>query len=196
MGNQIKHNYPDKPLPNNSILRQMFKEEFPLCIDNNIKILEYMNSKFLYEERNNIPIQIDRKRENCFAVKEKTTTSFIYGDNGGGKPGYCELSLEPYPTTKTILVTNDFQESTKWKISTERLKGFDNYSIEKEAIMYFQYIAQSIVEFCDRFKIIETHFRILDINYNIIDTSPSKYEYAMSAEMFKLFSESKFSKIE
>lgn len=196
MGNIITRNYPDKPLPNNSMLRQIFKEEFPLSVDDNIRIVEYRNIKFIHEEKNNIPIQIDRKRENCFSVKEKITTSFIYGDKGGGKPGYCELSLEPYPNTNKILVTNDFQESTKWKMSTERLKEFDNYHIEIEAIMYFQYIAQSIVDFCDRFKIIETHFRILDVNYNIIDTSPTKYKYAMSAEMFKLFSESRFSKIE
>lgn len=196
MGNQITHNYPDKPLPNDIALLQKFKIEFPLCADSKIKVLEYMNSKFIYEELDTIPIQIDRSRENCYKVKEKIITSYIYGDKGGGKPGYCELSLEPYSSTNKIFVTNEFQESSQWKKSTDRLRGSENYDIKKEAIMYFQYIAKSIVEFCDRFKIIETHFRILDLNYHIIDTSPTKYKYAMSAEMFRLFNQKTFSKID
>jgi len=188
--------YPNSSeLPSNDRLIEEYKMEYPFTQVENIKVYTYQNNTYVYAEIDSKPIQIDRHRLNCFFAKEEFEIEFTPRDKGARDAGYCKIIVEPTNTNNAVVIEKEFSKGEKYlesisryKITQERLNGLE--------LLYSQYIAQSILNFCDNYNIIETKFTIVDLIHDVIDTSPMKYGIFVKSYLRKAFREHKFRKVD
>ncbi|MCI4670499.1 MAG: hypothetical protein MRZ79_20350 [Bacteroidia bacterium] len=184
-------------IPRDEELIAEFRMKNPHCDIEKLRIFKTDNSRFIYQDRNAIPIKIEGLREDCFGLKNEMETSFIHSDKDGSTPGYCKFSIRPYPNANSILITNHFTKGEKFRKSTERIVQ-NKASLEvlqEYKIHYFQYLAETIIGFCKRYKIIETQFSIDDLIHHVIDTNPARYSFYLNQKLEELYEENHFEKI-
>ena len=170
----------------------------PNVLEKDIEFLEGASTTIIYQNRRLVPILIDRNRLNCYSIDRSFEFEFSHGSKGGSKLGYCKIRLSPYKNENCILITDKISTGEKFRSKLAEYKTNDAafQSLKHYEILYYQYLAETIISFCDKFKLIEIEWEIVDLNHHIVDTNPNKYSSYLKLELEKMFKEGKFNKID
>lgn len=63
------------------------------------------------------------------------------------------------------MIVNEIANGERYKSPTKRFDTYPEYKIQskREEILYFQFMTEAIISFCDKYKIIETEWIISDL---------------------------------
>jgi hypothetical protein len=72
-------------------LKKEYLSKNPYSENHLIEIIRGDTSTIIFQNRNSIPLLIDRHRHNCFKTNRKIEREFIHSTNSGFKAGYCKF---------------------------------------------------------------------------------------------------------
>lgn len=196
-----KHVAAPEQIPTNGELVREYLLKNPHADKKRLEIFRSINSAYIFEQREGIPIPIDRKRENCFTIEKELTDTFTHNYKDGSRPGYFQYRIQPYSGQNSILITSSFKNGEKYQETYKRYAHSDYHTEETLAHikikeqLYFQEVAEFLLLFCDQYKIIDTHFEIMDLKYHLTDTSGNMYGRILIRKLLEFFEAGKFAKI-
>lgn len=183
------------PPPEDKTLLLEFCKKFPHCNEEEIRIIHNGLQRTIYLERGENIVKIDRAKDNCKSIKTEIRTS-CFGPFDTKTP-FCKIRIEPFNNLKSITVNDIADWSTLLhSIQHDTTSQYQNFEIDDLRTIYSKFIIEDIIEFCDKYKVIETSFTLTDLFPHKTVKHPSAYGFHIRMNLKKQFSNGIFNSIQ
>lgn len=183
------------PPPADRTLLLEFCKRFPHCNEEEIRIIHNGLQRTIYLERGENIVKIDRAKENCKSINIEKRINCL-GPNDTETP-FCKIRIKPYENLQSIKV----DDIADWSLLLNSIQNdvtsqYRNFEPNQIKTIYSKFIIESIIEFCDEFKVIETSFTTTDLFPHRAIKHPSAYGFHVKMNLKKQFINGMFNSIQ